>query len=77
VVCFDKRRSFDREKFEGIGTTYAKGVAMQEWIEEKLETSDLGDKCLDKRFKNLVDSLSQKPTLSIPVSALKVVSIFY
>jgi hypothetical protein len=39
---------------------------MQEWIEQEIETLDFGDKRLNKRFKKLMDSLSRKPTLSIP-----------
>lgn len=41
---------------------------MQEWIEQELETFDCGDKRLNKRVKKLTDSLSRKPTLSIPGS---------
>jgi Transposase Tn5 dimerisation domain/Transposase DNA-binding len=36
---------------------------MQSWIEEELRTADLKDKRLDRRFKCVLDRLSQKPSL--------------
>jgi hypothetical protein len=42
--------------------------AMQNWVEEELETSDIGDERLDARFRVLTDRLSQKPSISIPAA---------
>lgn len=36
---------------------------MQSWVEEELQTSDLGDQRLDKRFEIVLDRLSQKPSV--------------
>lgn len=41
---------------------------MQAWILEELASSDLGDERLDRRFRVLLDRLSQRPTLSIPAA---------
>jgi hypothetical protein len=38
---------------------------MQEWIETELQTVDLGDERLNERYKIVMNSLSQKPSLSI------------
>ena len=42
--------------------------AVQEWIEQELESSDFGDQRLDDRYRVVMDSLSQKPSLSIPAA---------
>ena len=41
---------------------------MQEWVEQELETADLGDERLDARFRVLTDCLSRHPSVSIPTA---------
>lgn len=41
---------------------------MQPWIERELRTAQLADERLDKRYRVLLDRLSDKPTLSIPAA---------
>lgn len=41
---------------------------MQGWVEEELSTSDFGDARLDRRFRAVLDGLSQKPSVSIPAA---------
>lgn len=48
------------------GEQYQRRCVMQEWIDNELQTSDLGDSRLDNRFKLLTDRLSQHPSESIP-----------
>ena len=39
---------------------------MQEWILDELATADIGDERLDRRFRIILDSMSQKPSLKFP-----------
>jgi len=41
---------------------------MQSWIEDELQTADLGDQRLNRRFGKLLDQLSSKPSQSIPAA---------
>jgi hypothetical protein len=41
---------------------------MQSWIEDELQTVNLGDKRLDKRYAKVLDQLSSKPSQSIPTA---------
>jgi len=41
---------------------------MQNWIENELETSEIGDTRLDARYKIIMNDLSQKPSFSIPAA---------
>ncbi len=41
---------------------------MQNWIENELETSEIGDTRLDARYKIIINDLSQKPSFSIPAA---------
>ena len=41
---------------------------MQNWVVEELRTSSLGDAKLDRRYEKVLDSLSQKPSASIPAA---------
>jgi len=41
---------------------------MQVWVMEELESSDIGDERLDQRFQLLLDTLSQRPSVSIPAA---------
>ena len=39
-----------------------------EWIHQELETVDLNDKRLDRRFGEVLLALSQQPNVSIPAA---------
>jgi hypothetical protein len=41
---------------------------MKDWIIEELETLDLSDQRLDRRFSLVLERLSEKPTASIPAA---------
>jgi len=41
---------------------------MQAWVTEELESSDIGDERLDRRYHVLLDTLSRKPSVSIPTA---------
>ena len=41
---------------------------MQPWVEHELQTVNLADERLNKRYRLLLDRLSDKPTLSIPAA---------
>jgi hypothetical protein len=41
---------------------------MQAWVMEELGSSDIGDERLDRRYQLLLDTLSQKPSVSIPAA---------
>ena len=41
---------------------------MKDWIEHELESLELSDKRLQKRYKLVLDSLSDKPSVSIPAA---------
>ncbi len=41
---------------------------MQAWIAAELETADLGDERLNRRFEVLLDRLSAKASLSMPAA---------
>jgi hypothetical protein len=41
---------------------------MQAWVQEELQTVDIGDERLDARFKVVLDRLSAKPSVSIPAA---------
>jgi hypothetical protein len=41
---------------------------MQAWVEEELESANFGDRRLDKRFRVVMDDLSEKPSASIPTA---------
>lgn len=41
---------------------------MQAWIAVELESADLGDKRLNRRFEIILDRFSQRPTVSIPAA---------
>ena len=38
------------------------------WCQEELETADLGDQRLNQRFEQILESLSLRPTASIPAA---------
>ena len=40
----------------------------REWIEEELETADLGDQRLNERFAEVLKALSERPNVSIPAA---------
>ena len=40
----------------------------QTWCQEELETADLGDQRLNERFGQILESLSLRPTASIPAA---------
>ncbi|MCL2710971.1 MAG: hypothetical protein FWE95_08825, partial [Planctomycetaceae bacterium] len=40
----------------------------QTWCQEELETADLGDRRLNERFGQILESLSLRPTASIPAA---------
>src|SRR5580658_2460103 len=42
---------------------------MQDWIVDELQTVNLGDKRLNKRYAKVLDQLSDKPNESIPAAA--------
>ena len=39
---------------------------MQSWAAEELRYADLGDKRLNRRLIDIVETLSAKPTVSVP-----------
>jgi hypothetical protein len=41
---------------------------MQSWVQDELQTADLGDERLNKRFAALLDQMSSKPSESIPAA---------
>ena len=41
---------------------------MESWVMDELQTADLRDKRLEKRFVGLLESLSQASTASIPAA---------
>jgi hypothetical protein len=41
---------------------------MQTWVEEELETADIGDERLNDRYRIVLDQLSKKPSTSVPAS---------
>jgi hypothetical protein len=41
---------------------------MQTWVEEELETADIGDERLNSRYCIILDQLSKKPSVSIPAA---------
>lgn len=41
---------------------------MQAWVQEELQTGDIGDERLDARFKVVLNDLSAKPSVSIPAA---------
>ena len=47
-----------------------RGQEMQDWVEQELMTSDMGDERLNIRYKLLLDGVSKHPSVSIP-AALK------
>src|SRR5258708_39066776 len=41
---------------------------MQSWVEDELQTVDLGDRRLNQRYARLLDQMSSKPNESIPAA---------
>jgi hypothetical protein len=41
---------------------------MQTWVEEEMETADIGDERLNSRYRIILDQLSKKPSVSIPAA---------
>ena len=41
---------------------------MQSWVSEELETADLGDERLDRRFALLLEALARRPALKFPAA---------
>ena len=41
---------------------------MQAWIANESRTADFGDERLDRRYRVVLDCLSDKPSLSIPAA---------
>jgi Transposase DNA-binding/Transposase Tn5 dimerisation domain/Transposase DDE domain len=64
-LCFDEEGTGMESRYQGF---CQRSDAMQDWVEQELETSDMGDERLDDRFRVLADCLSQRPSVSIPTA---------
>src|SRR3982750_4246184 len=53
-----------------VGHPFTHGMrpTMQTWIKDELQSADLGDQRLNKRFATLLDQMSSKPNESIPAA---------
>jgi hypothetical protein len=64
-IFFDEANAGQECRYARLGQ---RSDAMQEWVKQELETADLRDERLERRFRILADCLSRRPSVSIPTA---------